>query len=141
MFILEALRAKHGDALLLHYGTEAEPRLAVIDGGPGGVYGAALKPRLMQLREERGLDDAEPLEIELMMVSHLDADHITGILELMRGLRDAKDRKTPLPWTIERFWHNAFDDLTANDDTTVASANSVLSPASIGEFLKVEGSV
>src|SRR5688500_8634689 len=141
MFILEALRAKYGDALLLHYGTEDEPRLAVIDGGPGGIYAGVLKPRLMQLREERGLDDADPLPIELMMVSHLDADHITGILELMRGLREAKDKKTPMPWKIERFWHNAFDDLTANDDTNVGSANSAMSPASIGEFLKVEGSV
>ncbi len=140
MFVLEALRAKHGDALLLHYGTEDKPRLAVIDGGPGGVYADAVKPRLMEIREERGLEDEDPLEIELMMVSHLDADHITGILELMRGLRDLTDKKKPLPWKIARFWHNAFEDLTASDDTTVASVDSGLSPASVGGLLGFEGS-
>lgn len=140
MFVLEALRAKHGDALLLHYGTEDKPRLAVIDGGPGGVYADAVKPRLMEIREERGLEEEDPLEIELMMVSHLDADHITGILELMRGLRTLKERNQPQPWKIARFWHNAFDDLTANDDTTVASVDSGLTPASVGGFLGLEGS-
>jgi hypothetical protein len=140
MFILESLRAKHGDALLLHYGTKKQPKLAVIDAGPGGVYADAVHPRLMEIREERELADDEPLPIELMMVSHLDADHITGILELMRELRDLKDKKEPLPWKIERFWHNAFDDLTDNDDVTVASANSALSPASVGAFLQMEGS-
>lgn len=141
MFILEALRAKHGDALLLHYGTEDEPRLAVIDGGPGGVYADAVKPRLMEIREERGLDDEHPLEIELMMVSHLDADHITGILELMRSLRDLAEKKEPVPWKIARFWHNAFEDLTASDQTTIASVDSGLSPASVGgSVLGVEGS-
>ena len=33
IFTLEALQAKHGDALLLHYGDAASPRLIVIDGG------------------------------------------------------------------------------------------------------------
>jgi ribonuclease BN (tRNA processing enzyme) len=139
MFVLEALRAKHGDALLLHYGTKTAPRLAVIDAGPGGVFADAVRPRLMQIREERGLGEDEPLEIDLMMVSHLDADHITGILELMRKLRDLTQSRKPVPWTISRFWHNAFDDLTGGGATT-ASTNSSLSTASIGEFLQIEGS-
>lgn len=140
MFVLEALRAKHGDALLLHYGTAAEPRVAVIDGGPGGVYGDALRPRLNELRNERELDDTTPLPIEFMMVSHLDADHITGVLELMRKLRDLQQGKKPLPWKVAKFWHNAFDDLTGNDDVAVASPNSALSTASVGEFLGFEES-
>lgn len=140
MFVLEALRAKHGDSLLLHYGTDAEPRVAVIDGGPGGVYSDALRPRLIELREARELDDTTPLPIEFMMVSHLDADHITGILELMRKLRDLQQGEKPLPWEIGTFWHNAFDDLTGNQDLAVASANSALSTASVGEFLQFEQS-
>jgi hypothetical protein len=140
MFVLEALRAKHGDALLLHYGARNAPRLAVIDGGPGGVYADALQPRLLQLRGERGLADDESLPIELMMVSHLDADHITGLLDLVRKLRDIRQARKPLPWKIARFWHNAFDDLTGNDDLAVATAGSSLTPASIGDLLDVEGS-
>ena len=34
IFTLEALEAKHGDSLLLHYGTKKSPQLIVIDGGP-----------------------------------------------------------------------------------------------------------
>ena len=139
MFELEALRAKHGDALLLHYGTKKAPRLAVIDGGPAGAYSDALKPRLMQIRSERELAENEPLSIDWMMVSHLDADHITGILDLMRKLRDLRQAKKPLPWKIGRFWHNAFDDLTGNDDlAALSSSDSGL--ASLGDLLDVEGS-
>ena len=141
MFILEALRAKHGDALLLHYGTAAAPKLAVIDAGPAGVYADAVRPRLMQIREERKLAADQPLEIDLMMVSHLDADHITGILELMRKLRDAQQSRKPLPWTIRRFWHNAFPDLTGDAAMETASVGGGgLSTASIGGFLQIEGS-
>ena len=46
VFTLEALEAKYGDSLLLHYGDHTDPRLIVIDGGPAAVYKAALRPRL-----------------------------------------------------------------------------------------------
>ena len=140
MFTLEALHAKHGDALLLHFGSADDPHLIVIDGGPGGVY-KTVSQRLTQIREKRKLPAATPLEIDLMMVSHLDADHITGILELMRKLRDLKQSKKPLPWTITRFWHNAFADLTDDKEIETASVGGGgLSTASIGEFLDIEGS-
>lgn len=144
MFVLEALRAKHGDALLLHYGTTAKPKLAVIDGGPSGVYADAVRPRLTEIRAERGLADDQSLDIDLMMVSHLDADHITGILELMRKLRDLRQARKPLPWKITRFWHNAFDDLTGGQGrgAAVASTNAALQTASAGDasFPPIEGS-
>lgn len=141
MLIFEALRAKFGDSLLLHYGTEEEPRLAVIDGGPPGVYNDALRPRLEEVRQERQLAEKTPLEIDLMMVSHIDADHIAGVLDLVRKLKDLKDSRKPLPWKIERFWHNSFDDILGNDDVSVASAASVMSPASLGGMLAPEGAL
>jgi hypothetical protein len=48
-FSLEVIRARKGDCLILHYGT-AEPRLVLIDGGPMGVYGPHLKPRLAAIK-------------------------------------------------------------------------------------------
>ena len=36
LFTLEALSAKHGDSLLLHYGKPAAPKLIVIDKMNGG---------------------------------------------------------------------------------------------------------
>ena len=34
LFTLEAIKAKHGDSLILHYGKEDDPRFILIDGGP-----------------------------------------------------------------------------------------------------------
>jgi ribonuclease BN (tRNA processing enzyme) len=138
MLTLEALRAKHGDALLLHHGTEAKPRLIVIDGGPPGVYPDALKPRLEQLRKQQKLADTKPLEIDLLMVSHIDEDHIAGVLELMQKLRD---QDGPKSWKIQRIWHNAFDDILGNTDASIASAGGGLSPASLDDALAREGSL
>src|SRR6185503_13237830 len=76
LFTLEALHAKHGDSLLLHYGKPGAPNLIVIDGGPAGVYKTSLRPRLTELKQSRSAD--APLTIRMMMVSHLDDDHING---------------------------------------------------------------
>src|SRR5262249_22315186 len=118
MFVFEALRAKFGDALLLHWGTKTNPKLAVIDGGPPGVYAKTLRPSLTALA------GGKVLPISLMMVSHLDADHITGLIELIQEMKDIADAKTdPVPWSIDRFWLNTFNDLV-NDDEVPASVTS-----------------
>ncbi|HEV7484544.1 MAG TPA: hypothetical protein VGQ65_02595 [Thermoanaerobaculia bacterium] len=105
----EALRAKYGDSLMLHFGPDDDRQLVLIDGGPDGVWDDALRPRLDQVRAERNLDDGQPLQIALMMVSHLDADHITGILKLMRLLAAAEGKAA---YNVKRAWVNTFDDLT-----------------------------
>ena len=140
MLILEALRAKFGDCLLLHFGTAATPRLAVIDGGPPGVFNDALRPRLDQIRAGRNLAEGTPLDIDLMMVSHIDSDHVAGLLELVRKIKDLRESGKPVPWRIERFWHNSFDDLLSNDDLAVGSSASAVSAASMGGLLLHEGS-
>lgn len=108
---LEAVAAKHGDALLLHLGTSAEPILWVIDGGPSGVYASYLRPRLEELRAARGLNADEPLPIDLVIVSHVDDDHVRGVLDLVTDITDAQDHQQPAPWDIKLFWHNSFDTL------------------------------
>ena len=37
-FSLDVIRARKGDCLMVHYGTTAQPRLMMIDGGPSNVY-------------------------------------------------------------------------------------------------------
>jgi Metallo-beta-lactamase superfamily len=105
IFSLEALRAKHGDSLLLHFGDAANPRLIVIDGGPTGVYKDALAPRLDQLRTERG----GTLPIEILMVSHLDSDHVRGVLDFSQALSDDATQAAAFP--VATIWNNAFEDL------------------------------
>jgi hypothetical protein len=111
VFTLEALQAKHGDALLLHYGEAAAPRLIVIDGGPSGVY-ETLKLRLDQIKLSRS--SPARLPIRLLMVSHIDDDHISGVLELSRDLVEAQDDNNDLPYEIRWMWYNRFDDIVGN---------------------------
>jgi len=73
------------------------------------------------------------------MVSHLDSDHIAGLLQMMQKLKDFKESGDPAPWRIERFWHNAFDDLVGNDEVSVGASGSAMTPASLGELLLLGG--
>jgi beta-lactamase superfamily II metal-dependent hydrolase len=110
IFTLEALEAAHGDALLLHYGSPSEPRLIIIDGGPKGIYQASLSPRLKAIKEARGGDR---LEVRMLLVSHIDDDHIAGVLDLTKELRATQKNSVSLPYDILTLWHNSFDDVIA----------------------------
>jgi hypothetical protein len=112
MVTFEAVRAKYGDSILLHFGPKKDPQLVIIDGGPPGVWKDALQPRLDQLRKERGLNDANPLDIALLMVSHLDADHISGVIDLMKLLNQKRVDEEAPPYDVRRAWVNTFEDLT-----------------------------
>ena len=112
VFTLEPLQARYGDALLLHYGDTASPQLIVIDGGPSGVYNGALKPRLDEIKDSRNRNDR--LRIRLVMVSHIDDDHIHGLLELTGGLVDDLGKRD-MPYEIQGLWHNSFDDIVGKD--------------------------
>lgn len=132
MFKLEAMSAKHGDALLLHYGAANKKRLILIDAGPAGVYRAVVRPRLQAL--------GAPLALRMVMVSHLDADHITGVLDLFKDLRKAADDGDPAPYDIATLWHNSFaDGLAATGGATPAEVATGVSLAAIGEGRKPAG--
>lgn len=123
MFEIEALKAKHGDCLLLHWGSGDKRYLAVIDGGPDLVYSTALKPRLLQIAK------GQPLTIDLMMLSHIDDDHINGLLDML-GEIDSGD----LDATIDLAWFNSLEglldgDLPSNPETATASVHKVFEPA------------
>lgn len=109
LFTLEALEAAYGDCLLLHYGTPDKPRTIVLDGGPSGIYKTRLEPRLLELKQSR-VGDADPLPLALVAVSHVDEDHIKGILELTREMRRADDDGDPRMFDVAQIWHNSFDD-------------------------------
>jgi Metallo-beta-lactamase superfamily len=125
IFSLEALRARHGDSLLLHYGSKRDPKLIVVDGGPSGVFKAALMPRLEALRDERGGE----LAIEILMVSHLDDDHVRGILDFSRALDD--DEALQGDFRVRTLWLNAFED-AVGDGAPIASGSGAV-PAGLDD--------
>lgn len=126
VFILEALPANHGDSLLLHFGTKADPGLAVIDGGPKGVLNKSLLPRLQAIHKERGKE--KRLFVDLGMVSHIDDDHINGIEALTKQLVENKIQPVI---EFARFWHNSFNDLLGDDDEELGTAKTVVNTASL----------
>jgi hypothetical protein len=124
-FSLEALAAKHGDSLLLHYGEASSPKLIVIDGGPPGVFSKALWPRLEQLREAAGGE----LAIEILMVSHIDDDHVRGVLDFARKLGDEPALQSS--YRVRTLWLNSFDDLVPVPAAAGAELQTVV--ATVGE--------
>ena len=96
---LEAVKAKHGDALILTGGGAR----VLIDGGERGVWRRFLKPRIAELDE----DGVDPPEFDLMMVSHIDSDHIAGIIDLTQEIIEATGKP---PATIHQAWVNTFSD-------------------------------
>jgi beta-lactamase superfamily II metal-dependent hydrolase len=126
MFQLEAVQANDGDCFLLHYDAGGKPGLILIDGGSAGVYSGFLRPRLEQLRGK-----TPALNLRMVIVSHIDADHITGVLDLFRQLSKLNDDGKPLPYKIGSLWHNAFGKLLKSH--TAAAESAAVSAAVDGD--------
>lgn len=80
IFALEAIRAGEGDALLLHYGTTEEPRFALVDGGPTATWSKFVRPALAAHAT------AGPLDLAWVAISHVDGDHVGGLLRLFSNI-------------------------------------------------------
>ncbi|MFN9371423.1 MAG: ComEC/Rec2 family competence protein [Planctomycetaceae bacterium] len=140
LFSLDVLRAAKGDCLCLHFGTSKKPGLMLIDGGPATIYQDSLEPRLRQIRKERKIEESKPLPVDLVMISHIDDDHIQGMLDLFKSLADAQREKRLVSLKIKSLWHNSFARLLQQEaglvQKTTAAAYGV---ASLGQIAKLEG--
>lgn len=135
IFSVEALQANKGDALVVHYGPATQPRFMVVDGGPSGVFRERLRKRLEALRE-RWYGD-EPLPIELLLVSHMDDDHIRGVLDLVAALVQYAEDHRPPPFRIKKVWHDtiqevAGDSLRQTLESITSSVNGLRADAARG---------
>ena len=114
MVTLEALNAFYGDCLLLRYpDSHGKERIWIIDGGPkaetlGNRKVATWKDVLLPRLKE--INPTVPLPIALGMVSHIDDDHIFGVLKLTNALVAARP-SDPAAVKFDRFWFNSFDKL------------------------------
>jgi hypothetical protein len=136
IFSLEALQAGTGDCLLLHHGEAQDPRFLLIDGGPAGIYTGSLKPRIQSL-PTKGRDRAR---LELALVSHIDDDHVHGVLDLLSGLVTAQQQSEEGLCEIGELWHNSFDGLWSRvAGAHTASAPSLLASIESGAIAAPEG--
>lgn len=117
-FTLEALPAQFGDCLLLHYGNDQKPGLILIDGGPGGVWEESLEPRLKALAAAR-----PGFRINLMMVSHIDDDHVVGLVEFTGAWREAAESDRAWPYPVREVWHNSFERVSNAKDINAVKAS------------------
>ena len=101
IFDLFSIQAEHGDALLIRYGDNADPHYFMVDGGPSGT-GDTIVAILDSWRGER-----ERLELEALVVTHYDLDHIEGVIELLRN--------KPSWLTIHDVWFNGLHHLLPPD--------------------------
>src|SRR5260221_12139424 len=99
MLQLEALQANDGDCLLLHYDTGGNSGLVLIDGGSRGVYRDVLEKRLDQLRGSNPV-----LNLRLVVGSHIDADHITGLVDMIRQMSETVNDGHPARWEVASRW-------------------------------------
>ena len=78
MFTIQMLPADHGDCLWIEYGTGERTHHVLIDGGT---------PHSFKFLAERIKSfPGDTLDFELFVITHVDADHIGGSLELMRKI-------------------------------------------------------
>jgi len=137
LFTLEALDAEQGDCLLVHYGTRDDHHLVLVDGGTGRTFTRTLRPRLRQLQRELGLAASQPVPLDLVVVTHVDSDHIGGIVKLARELVRAQQAHEPALVRVGRLWHNAYGDDPRHLDRIGAAARPAGTSAALRSELEV----
>lgn len=124
MFRVEMLPAGHGDSLLIAYGDPAAPRYVLIDGGPYYTYRNqrflkrhALSHRLEDLARQGA-------RLELLVTTHVDADHIEGVVKLLGNW--------PPGLEIGDLWFNAWPHLVEAPDELLGAEHGEMLSGLIG---------
>jgi beta-lactamase superfamily II metal-dependent hydrolase len=122
---LTVFQSDKGDCLLL---TGAGGERVLVDGGMAASYSTHVAPALGALA-------AQGKFLDLVYVSHIDQDHISGVLQLMddlvawrvhdfqlaHGNPTHKAPKAPRPPDVKAVWNNAFHDQVGKNSGAVES--------------------
>jgi len=132
---LTVFQSDKGDCTLLE---TADGHLLLADGGMGVSYTEHVAPAMGDLR-------AGEKKLDIVYVSHIDDDHIAGVLQLMNdkvawrvhefqvanGNPHHRQPDVPEPPDVEQIWHNAFHELLQDNDgrieSMLAASASILS--------------
>ena len=94
----------------------------MIEGGPRNVYRPHLRPRIEKIRKIRKLGKDDALPVTVLMISHVDDDHIQGILELTKEEVTAMQDQKPRLIGVHSFWHNSFSKLIGHEPEELTAA-------------------
>jgi beta-lactamase superfamily II metal-dependent hydrolase len=100
VFAVTSLPATVGDSFWITYGVEDDFHHILIDGGKGGTR-SAFTPFFNKLNEDKR-------EMELIVVTHVDSDHIEGILKIVEALS--------LPVKVKEIWYNSYKHLVEAEE-------------------------
>ncbi len=139
---LRVFQSDHGDCVLI---MSADGKRVLADGGVSGSYTHHVAPALNRLHR-----DGEVLD--LVYLSHIDQDHIGGILKMMddsvawrvcdyqrnQGNEDFPEPDALQPPAVKAIWHNAFHDQLGRNagaiEDMLAAHATVLSGTDDGEL-------
>jgi beta-lactamase superfamily II metal-dependent hydrolase len=130
---LTAFQSGKGDCLLLS--NAANTHRMLVDGGMPAAYSEHVASALGDLR-------AAKKKIDVIYVSHIDQDHLGGILRLLDNEMDwrvhafQKTHKnpshpvpsSPRPPKVKAIWHNAFSELLKNNKGNIEDALAASAP-------------
>jgi beta-lactamase superfamily II metal-dependent hydrolase len=140
---LTAFRSGNGDCLILE-NSKRSARI-LVDGGMPDAYRKHVAPALDELRKKKK-------KLDVVYVSHIDEDHIGGILAMLdaevawrvhkfqkdQGNSKHKEPDAPRPVAAGKIWHNAFHEQLKKNagavEEAIAAAAPVLSRADLVEM-------
>ncbi len=138
---LTAFQSGKGDCLLL--ADTGDKTRILVDGGMPDAYSEHVAPALSALRQKRKKD------IDLVYVSHIDRDHIGGILRMLddevlwrvhehqvkNGNPTHPVPAVPRPPKIGGLWHNGFRDQLPKKAEPIAETLAAMAPILSGAVL------
>lgn len=110
MYNIHLLPASYGDSILIEYGTGSS-KYILIDGGPFDNFDelvAGLKRVAPKLKT-----------LELLVLTHIDIDHLDGIITLLN--------RDKLPFKIKEVWFNGYDQIEKFGDVLGALQGEYIS--------------
>ena len=131
------MQAEFGDCFIVEYKSGNQSTTMLIDGGPYQTFKNHLKPALRKLLLNG--------KIDLMILSHIDNDHIIGLLDLLVEIKNQTESGTEEIIRISKMWHNSFKNLLLLPDepmqllANISRDQSLIEKKNILESLIMKG--
>ena len=129
---LRVVQAEYGDCLLVDLGAPTDLKHILIDGGPDTIYDRHLRGELLGVRDSGG-------KVDLAVLSHVDNDHITGLLDLLAEIRTQRANGDPETVGLSAFWFNSFSQTIEVDNEVEARVKALIGMGNAGRTMATAG--